>query len=347
MKYKIVKNEEKYWDFVRRLRNNNKVQEGFIEKVNISEQDQNRYMKNHNDDYLICIDETSNELIGYVGSVDNDIRVAVNPIYQGKGAAKFMIYELLKVFPESYAKVFTNNNASIALFKSCGFKEVMYDSKFKYFKKEIQKFKNIINNPFKIVEMFEEEVANYTGAPYAVAVDSCTNAIFLSCMYEGITNKEVIIPNKTYLSVPMSIIHAGGKPVFKNYEWSGLYKLEPLPIIDSAKRLTSNMYVKGHFMCLSFHIKKTLAIGKGGMILTDSKEASDWFKKARYEGRSAKNYKEDNIQMLGWNMYMTPQVASHGLALMQNYPMNMADLGENEGYKDLKTNDIFKNYEQI
>ena len=46
--------------------------------------------------------------------------------------------------------------------------------------------------------------------------------------------------------------------------------------------------------------------------------------------------------MLGWNMYMTPQQASHGLALMQNYPEHMEDLGENNGYRDLTENDIFK-----
>jgi dTDP-4-amino-4,6-dideoxygalactose transaminase len=73
-------------------------------------------------------------------------------------------------------------------------------------------------------------------------------------------------------------------------------------------------------MCLSFHIKKHLKIGKGGMILTDDPDAVIWFKKARYEGRSEKLYHEDDIDMLGWNMYMTPQQASHGLSLMQNYP---------------------------
>ena len=39
------------------------------------------------------------------------------------------------------------------------------------------------NNPYKIVRMFEEEIAEYTGSPYAVSVDSCTNALFLVCKY--------------------------------------------------------------------------------------------------------------------------------------------------------------------
>ena len=41
----------------------------------------------------------------------------------------------------------------------------------------------MINKPFAIVDNFEKRVAQYTGAKYAVALDSCTNAIFLCCKY--------------------------------------------------------------------------------------------------------------------------------------------------------------------
>ena len=143
----------------------------------------------------------------------------------------------------------------------------------------------------------------------------------------------------------MSVIHSGGEVKFEDREWEGAYQLKPYPIWDSAKRLTSNMYKPGTFMCLSFHIKKTLPMGKGGMILTDDLKAVEWFKKARYEGRSEKLYHEDDIDMLGWNMYMTPQEAAHGLALMQNYPEHVPDLGENDGYRDLTEFTIFNSRE--
>lgn len=198
----------------------------------------------------------------------------------------------------------------------------------------------MLNNPYKIVQMFEEEVAHYAGSKYAVSVDSCTNAIFLASYYCDVD--EVTIPKHTYLSVPMSIIHAGGTVKFSDEHWSGIYQLKPYPIYDSAKRLTSNMYIPGSYMCLSFHIKKQLSIGKGGMILTDNEHAVEWFKKARYEGRSEKFYKEDDIDMLGWNMYMTPQQAAHGLALLQNYPEHKEDMGEFGGYRDLTEFSIFK-----
>jgi len=205
------------------------------------------------------------------------------------------------------------------------------------------------HNPYKIVQMFEEEISMYTGAPYAISVDSCTNALFLICKYLEVKN--VTIPSKTYLSVPMSIIHAGGNVIFdkneKTNHWTGIYQLKPYPIYDAAKRLTSNMYIPDSFMGLSFHIKKQLGIGKGGIILTDNKNAADWFKKARYEGRSEKYYKEDTIEQLGWNMYMTPQEAAQGLCLMQNYPEHNNDLEEKNGYRDLTEFPIFKNCKAI
>jgi dTDP-4-amino-4,6-dideoxygalactose transaminase len=205
------------------------------------------------------------------------------------------------------------------------------------------------HNPYKIVQMFEEEVSLYTRAPFAISVDSCTNALFLCCKYLNVD--EVTIPSKTYLSVPMSIINAGGNIVFdktpKTNHWVGIYQLKPYPIYDSAKRFTSNMYIEGSLMCLSFHIKKNLGIGKGGMILTDNPNAAEWFKKARYEGRNEVYYKEDNINSIGWNMYMTPQEAAQGLALMQNYPEHKSDLDEINGYRDLTEFDIFKKYKTI
>jgi dTDP-4-amino-4,6-dideoxygalactose transaminase len=188
-------------------------------------------------------------------------------------------------------------------------------------------------NPFSIVKMFEEEVANYTNAPYAVAVDSCTNALFLCCKYLKVA--EVIIPQKTYLSVPQSIIHAGGKVKLEQRDWAGIYDLKPYPIYDAALRFTTNMYIPNSLMCLSFHYKKHLPIGKGGMILTDDINAAEWFKRARYEGRAEKGYWEDEIKELGWNMYMTPMEAAIGLSLMQNINVSNADLVEENGYRNL------------
>ena len=38
-------------------------------------------------------------------------------------------------------------------------------------------------NPYMVVKTFEDAIANYTNAPYAVSVDNCTNALFLCLQY--------------------------------------------------------------------------------------------------------------------------------------------------------------------
>ena len=200
-----------------------------------------------------------------------------------------------------------------------------------------------MRNPFEIVAWFEDAIAEYTGAPYAIATTSCTESIFLCCKYLNVQNCEVTIPDKTYLSVPQSIIQAGGVLKLEDLEWQGAYQLKPFPIYDSAKRLTSNMYIKNSYMCLSFHHKKHLKVGKGGMILTDDKEAVKQIKKLRYEGRSiGVPYHEDQLGDGGWNMYMTPEQAARGLTLLSDYPKNVEDLKEDPPYRSLSTFDLFK-----
>lgn len=204
------------------------------------------------------------------------------------------------------------------------------------------------HSPYKIVQMFEENVAEYSGAPYAISVDSCTSALFLCCKYLEV--QEVTLPKKTYLSVPQSVMNAGGTVKFEDRKWQGVYQLKPYPIWDSAKRFTKDMFKdlqaesqENILMCLSFHIKKHLKIGKGGMILTNDQAAKEWFETARYEGRTPGIlYKQDNIRAIGWNMYMTPQEAAQGMAFMQQMDEVNADQIEEGDYRDLTTFTLFK-----
>lgn len=173
-------------------------------------------------------------------------------------------------------------------------------------------------NAYSIVGEFEKKVADYAGSKFAVAVDSCTNALFLCCKYLSVD--KVTIPSKTYVSVPCSIINSGGSVSFKDYNWidKRFYQLEPYPIYDAAHLFNKGMYIKNSYFCISFSATKIINIGKGGMILTDDKDAVDWFKQARYCGRHEIPLMEDNFEMIGWNMYMTPEQASRGILLMNN-----------------------------
>jgi hypothetical protein len=130
-------------------------------------------------------------------------------------------------------------------------------------------------------------------------------------------------------------------------EWSGEYQLGDLNIWDAALRFKREMY-HGRLQCLSFHIKKNLPIGRGGMILTNDFEAVKWLRKARFDGRNPVPLQEDHFDMIGWNCYMTPEQATRGLQLMQSilskYPDGPPDLVVSEqGYPNL---DLFPIYKQ-
>lgn len=178
-------------------------------------------------------------------------------------------------------------------------------------------------NPHDVTKAFEDALSKYTGAPYVITVDNASNALFLCLMYEEIKGKEITIPCRTYPSVPCEIIHAGGKVKFskvKGKTFTGAYQLKPTKVWDSALCFTWNMFKPNTHMCVSFTGPyKHFKLSKGGAILTDDSKAADWFKRARYSGRRPIPYHEDNFDMLGWNFYMMPEIASRGLLLMGQF----------------------------
>ena len=204
-------------------------------------------------------------------------------------------------------------------------------------------------NPHDITKEFEKKVSDYTGAPYVVAVDNMSNALFLALYYEGIKDTEIEIPSKTYPSVPCEIKHAGGKVKFYDVPGDtikGCYQLRPTCVWDSALRFTADMYIPESHMCVSFTGPyKHLKLGKGGAILTDNYDAYLWFKKARFSGRSECSYLEDDFTMLGWNFYMMPEIAAKGLQLMGQFYKGDGSKVNNEdlelAYPDLSKFDIY------
>jgi dTDP-4-amino-4,6-dideoxygalactose transaminase len=205
------------------------------------------------------------------------------------------------------------------------------------------------NGIYKVTEDFEKALCDYTGAPYAVTVDNASNALFLALKYEKIENKEITIPSRTYPSVPCEIIHAGGRVNFSQISGKtikGAYRLEPTKVWDSALRFTSNMYIPGSHMCISFTGPyKHFKLSKGGAILTDNEDAYFWFKRARYSGRRECSYHEDHFDMLGWNFYMMPELAARGLLLINQFykdgkPISNKDL--ELPYPDLSQFEIYK-----
>jgi len=119
--YTLIRNSSDYWDFILELRNDPRVKKGFIQQKEISRQDHSVYMQAFGDNFYICLDR--DKPIGYIGVINNDIRVATHPDYQGNGVAKFMVNEVMKSHPKAFAKVKIENQASLRLFESCGFRK--------------------------------------------------------------------------------------------------------------------------------------------------------------------------------------------------------------------------------
>lgn len=196
---------------------------------------------------------------------------------------------------------------------------------------------------FSTVDLFEKEMAKFAGAKYGIAVASCTDALFLSFVYRKV--KKVIFPAHTYISAVFAAIHAGAEIGFEDIEWSGAYRLS-CDVVDGAVRMQRSMY-QGGLHCVSFHARKTIPIGRGGMILTDEEPAVEWLKRARFDGRNGDiPFMQDDVSMVGWNCYMTPEQASRGLQLLEGIKSkpDMADLYCSRDYPDLRNMTVFKKH---
>ncbi len=200
------------------------------------------------------------------------------------------------------------------------------------------------SNPYQITRQLESELCNYTGAPFAVCVGSCSVALQLALMrvVQPRYCNTITIPKRTYVSVPMAIKLAGFYVGWRDEDWRGAYKLAPYPIWDCARRFTSGMYVPGQFQCLSFSSSKILGIEQGGCILHDDPEADDWFRRARFDGRTEEvSTHDDNFDIVGLHAIMLPSIAAQLVLKLHHLPKHNEDLPR-ISYPDLSKHKAFQ-----
>jgi len=164
---------------------------------------------------------------------------------------------------------------------------------------------------FESITNFEKEIAKFFGSPFAIAVDSCTHGIELALRYTG--EKEILVPKRTYLSIPFLANKMGLDLFWKDEQWVDYYYLTH-NIIDAAVLWKKDSYIPETFMGLSFQFQKHLSLGRGGMLLTDNEEAAIQIKKMSYDGRLPNiPWRDQNIDTYGYHYYMTPETAENGL----------------------------------
>lgn len=173
------------------------------------------------------------------------------------------------------------------------------------------------------VEKFEESVAKYVGTKYCVALNSCTDALYLALRYLKIGyGDEVLVPSRTFVATVQVIMQVGATPVFYDYGQNtfrltentkaiipvhiegaiddnldmflGMAKDFGIHVIEDAAQsfgATKDGKKAGSFGlagCFSFYPAKTLgAYGDAGAIVTNDKALYEWVKGAR------NHFKED------------------------------------------------------
>lgn len=215
------------------------------------------------------------------------------------------------------------------------------------------------------VKEFEEAVASYVGAKYAVATTSCTTSLHLALVALGIEKgDEVIVPSYTFIATANAVLYCGARPVFVDVNIE-TYNLDPTKIEAKITRKTKaiipvhqvglpcdmdailkiaaryNLFViedaacalgaeyKGkkigslnsNAACFSFHPRKAITTGEGGMIVSNDKDLIKKVRMLRNHGASISAFDRhktgsmnlESYSYLGYNYRMTDIQAAVGI----------------------------------
>lgn len=226
----------------------------------------------------------------------------------------------------------------------------------------------------KVAE-FEEAVARFVDAKYAVAVTSATTALSLSIHALGIgPGDEVLVPSFSFIATANIVVHVGATPVFVDIDPKtfniGPQKIEknltkktraivvvdqiglPAPheeirkiakkhnliIVEDAACALGSVYKGkkigsfGEVICFSFHPRKAVTTGEGGMIVTNNRRLAENLKVLRHQGmsvsdvvrHSAKRIIKEKYPVVGYNFRMSDIQAAVGVEQMKKLPKILA-----------------------
>src|SRR5881296_2002486 len=174
----------------------------------------------------------------------------------------------------------------------------------------------------KVAE-FEQAVASYVGAKHGIATTSCTTGLHLALASIGVgRGDEVIVPSFTFIASANAVLYTGADVVFCD-----IAKHHGVDVVEDAAPAIGESY-KGrrvgsnaHQTVFSFHPRKVITTGEGGMITTDDDALADKARRLRAHAMSVSDldrHKADRpileeYHELGFNYRMTDIQASIGL----------------------------------
>lgn len=150
---------------------------------------------------------------------------------------------------------------------------------------------------FNTLFRFEQDLAEYTGAPYAVVTDCCSHAIELCMILDKV--KLTSFTAYTYLSIVQLVSKLNIYYTLTNEQWTGEYRFHGTRIWDSARRLERGMYRQGMRQCLSFGNGKPLQLGRCGAIILDNEDDYETLSRWRADGR--------DLRQSPWHFYPVSQ----------------------------------------
>jgi perosamine synthetase len=211
------------------------------------------------------------------------------------------------------------------------------------------------------VAAFERAFEDYVGAKYAVALCNGTATLHTALVALGVKpGDRVAVPPLTMSATTIAVLHAGAVPVFIDVRpdtWTmdwvnvpdgvcampvslyGLTAFSATPvysegtpgIVDDAAQRLGPAYCLEGFTSYSFQASKILALGEGGMLVTDSEELATRaraFSSLGYRMRADQPRIDPAVlkhptyarhHALGWNYRMNDLTAAKGLVALA-YP---------------------------
>ena len=201
---------------------------------------------------------------------------------------------------------------------------------------------------FNKIAEFENKIAEFFGAPHAVAVDCCTHGIELCLRYQNLSY--INVPRQTYISVPFLSKKLNIELQWKDEKWKDYYCVNEhfIPIYDAAVLWKKDSYIPKTFMCISFQFRKHLSLGRGGVILCDNKKDALELKKMTYDGRHPDiPWRDQNISTMGYHYYMTPETAELGLSKLQKAIETKPVQWKIDDWPDVSKMEIFNKKEEV
>src|SRR5438105_13744083 len=111
------------------------------------------------------------------------------------------------------------------------------------------------------VAAFEEQFADYVGAPYACAVSSCTSALHLALLAVGVRpGDEVITVSHSFIATANAVRYCGARPVFVDID-RRTYNMDPSQL-EAAITPRTRAIIPVHQMGLPCALPEILAIAR-------------------------------------------------------------------------------------